>query len=818
MKRASAPKAAPAPKKAKLHNEAEIDDEAEDADDNDDFYEHDNDTANDDETFTKTAINDSGSLLTAKWQHLWRRPQLTEIIDASQTALSFHVIDIDSYNTTPRDDVAVLNSKYQLFGNKLPVMRLAGATDDGFSVLCHVHGYAPFFYVRKPDDMDMAMVTHFAAVLESRVSDMIKDPQDKTIDGRYVRSIEVVQRQTVYHYQETSSIDFLKIAMVLPRHVSTAKRVLGYGIVLRGLGRCSFETFEAGLNNVMKFMTDSDVGGCNWVTLPAGKYFTDPNGTSTCQIEAHIFWTDLHTHAAEGDWLKLAPLRILSFDIECVSITGKFPQAEHDPVIQIASNVIVQGQSEPIIKNVFTLDTCAPISGINVHSFESETDLLRAWQEFFVAVDADIVTGYNIMGFDWVYLLKRAETLGVLSFPFLGRVTTEPSFFKTRMMSSAQMGNREINEVFIGARVIFDVFLSVQREYKLSSYSLNSVSAKYIGEQKQDMAYSELPVLQRGTAEDRRRIATYCYQDALLPQRLIQKLLLLLNAIEMSRVCRVPVGWLLVRGQSVKVLSQIMAKCRTENLVIPDLDTDENAAKFEGATVLEPIRGFYAEPIATLDFSSLYPSIIIAQNLCYTTYLGPGTTAQVIDENVTTAPSGSRFVKENVKRGIMPVILIELIAARKRAKALMKTAPDELTKNVLNGRQLALKISCNSCYGFFAATFGKLPLMEISSATTSFGREMILASKNKVEARYTVANGYMHDTKIVYGDTDSIMIKFGVTEADAPAELEGKARETWMLSETMRLAMDAADHVNEGFIRPISLDFEKESRVFSMHS
>ena len=130
------------------------------------------------------------------------------------------------------------------------------------------------------------------------------------------------------------------------------------------------------------------------------------------------------------------------------------------------------------------------------------------------------------------------------------------------------------------------------------------------------------------------------------------------------------------------------------------------------------------------------------------------------------------FVKPSLKKGLLCIILEDLISARKRAKADLKKETDPFKKAVLDGRQLALKISANSVYGFTGATIGKLPLLAISSSVTAFGREMIEKTKEVmlqsntddelVEQKYTLANGYSHDAKVIYGDTDSVMVKFGV--------------------------------------------------------
>lgn len=258
-----------------------------------------------------------------------------------------------------------------------------------------------------------------------------------------------------------------------------------------------------------------------------------------------------------------------------------------------------------------------------------------------------------------------------------------------------------------------------------------------MNEQKEDVHYSIITDLHNGDADTRRRLAIYCLKDALLPLKLLEKLMPLINYTEMSRVTGVPFSYLLTRGQQIKVISQIFRKCLSIDTLVPNLTgkngTDE---QYEGATVIEPIRGFYNMPIATLDFNSLYPSIIMAHNLCYTTLLDKNSIARlklVKDEDYIVTPNGDCFVKEHKKKGILPEILDELIKARKRAKNQLKSETDPFRKKVLDGKQLALKISANSVYGFTGATIGKLPCLQISSSVTAFGREMILKTKSMLK-------------------------------------------------------------------------------------
>jgi DNA polymerase delta subunit 1 len=243
----------------------------------------------------------------------------------------------------------------------------------------------------------------------------------------------------------------------------------------------------------------------------------------------------------------------------------------------------------------------------------------------------------------------------------------------------------------------------------------------------------------------------------------------------------------------IKVVSQLLRKAQQMDYLMPTTRSQQSDDKFEGATVLDPITGYYEKPIATLDFASLYPSIMMAHNLCYTTLLTPESMRKVPPEQITTTPTGCKFVKTTTRKGLLPMILEELLAARKKAKKEMNAATDVFTQQVLNGRQLALKISANSVYGFTGATVGQLPCLEISSSVTAFGREMIDHTKKMVEEKYTIQNGYEHDAQVIYGDTDSVMVKFGVDS----------------VAKAMEIGKEAADMVSATFLKPIKLEFEK---------
>ncbi|GER39914.1 DNA polymerase delta catalytic subunit [Striga asiatica] len=792
----------------------------------------------------------------------WKRPALPPSYLSQSQNIVFQQLEID---------YVIGDSHKELLPNSsgpAAIIRIFGVTKEGHSVCCLVHGFEPYFYISCPPGMGPDDISRLYQVLEGRMREANRNNKVP----KFVRRIELVQRRSIMFYQQQKSQPFLKIVVALPTMVTSCRGILDRGINIDGSTK-SFITYESNVLFALRFMIDCNIVGGNWIEVPNGKYKKTAQSCSYCQLEFDCL------HAPEGEFSKMAPFRILSFDIECAGRKGHFPEPTHDPVIQVANLVTLQGENQPFVRNVMTLKSCSPIVGVDVMSFDTEKEVFLAWRVMFLAldfireVDPDIIIGYNICKFDLPYLIQRAEVLGIAEFPVLGRMRNTRVRVKDAKFSSRQLGTRESKEVTIEGRVQFDLLQAMQRDYKLSSYSLNSVSAHFLNEQveclkillasrynKEDVHHSIISDLQNGNSETRRRLAVYCLKDAYLPQRLLDKLMFVYNYVEMARVTGVPMSFLLSRGQSIKVLSQLLRKAKQKNLVIPNVkQAGSEQGSYEGATVLEARAGFYDKPIATLDFASLYPSIMMAYNLCYCT-LVTSEDARKLNlppECVNETPSGEKFVKSNLQKGILPEILEELLTARKRAKADLKEAKDPLEKAVLDGRQLALKISANSVYGFTGATIGQLPCLEISSSVTSYGRQMIEHTKKLVEDKFTVLGGYEHNAEskqfpwlvkdvvlhctlfvlkrkdtfylfyqfmsinmlqrhslshrqitpllinllcsfeVIYGDTDSVMVQFGVSSVEA----------------AMDLGREAADYISGTFIK-LKSDFSKLSDLF----
>ncbi|KAK7098957.1 DNA polymerase delta catalytic subunit-like [Littorina saxatilis] len=730
----------------------------------------------------------------------WSRPPLPTVHPKTDN-IEFQQLDVDYYVGRPLPEMPGATV------GPIPVIRMFGITMEGNSVVAHIHGFHPYFFVPAQPNFKKEDCGKFKDALDGAVKRDMRSNREEVVHT--VLAVDYVMKESIYGYHGNRQIPYLKITMAIPRLIAPSKRLLEQGFTCPGYPAYGYQTYESNIDFEIRFMVDCNVVGCNWIQLPAGKYRVRqqqggggarPSDSGAqiprtrCQLEVDISWEEIVSHAPEGEWSKVAPFRILSFDIECAGRKGIFPEADKDPVIQIANMVIKQGEADPFIRNVFTLNTCSPVVGSQVLSFPKEQEMLRQWSAFVREVDPDIITGYNIQNFDIPYLLNRATTLKVSEFAYLGRIRDAQSRVKEAMFQSKQMGKRENKVINTEGRVQFDLLQVLLRDYKLRSYTLNAVSFHFLQEQKEDVQHSIITDLQNGNDQTRRRLAVYCLKDAILPLRLLEKLMCVINYMEMARVTGVPLSCLLSRGQQIKVMSQLLRKAKEQDLVLP-AQKIESGDEYEGATVIEPVKGYYDVPIATLDFASLYPSIMMAHNLCYTSLLNPQVIQKeglTIDQYIKT-PSGNLFCKANVRKGLLPEILGDLLGARKKAKADLKKETDPFKKKVLDGRQLALKISANSVYGFTGAQVGKLPCLEISQSVTAFGRMMIEQTKQYVEEHYTVANGYPHNAKVIYGDTDSVMCRFG----------------TKTVEESMKLGTEAAELISAKFVSPIKLEFEK---------
>lgn len=687
----------------------------------------------------------------SKGSSYWKRYTTTKY-ETCENPLLFMVTDVDEFAS--RDGA---------------VVRLYGVDTDGQAMIVNVHNFEPYLYVNWDDSMES--LGKFKQDLEQAVHCRPKQKWQRL--KKYIVDAKIVNKFPIRGYHPHTQ-QFIKITLASPKIMSFVRDILV---------EQELQPYEAHVQFTMRCMVDCEIRGCGWMEIKSGYYeFLSHNG------QYNVSYRDI---APRADIIDIPPLHILSFDIECAGRKGIFPEASVDPVIQIGNLLSIYGSSdEATLRNVFVLHGCSDIKDddneITIHAFDTEEELLLGWSEFVRSTDPDIFTGYNTDGFDFPYLVERANALGIPDFLLLGRIPRIPTTVEESQTSSKAFGTFGVKKIKIPGRVRVDLLPIIRKEHKLESYTLNNVALHFLNNRKADVAHSIITDLHNGSPADRARLAYYCYKDVLLPIRIMKKLSILENYVELARVTGLTLSEVILRGQQIRQFSLILREARKDGIILP---TEPKVMEegFTGATVLDPQCGFYNTPIVALDFKSLYPSIMIASNLCYTT--------QVTKDHpdATQTPNGFYFLNKTTRVGLLPRILEDLLCARRNAKRDMNEEKDPFKKAVLNGRQLALKVTCNSLYGFTGASTSPLTCVDISSSVTALGRQMIAQTKSLIEEQFTMANGYSHNAAVIYGDTDSVMVNFGDVS----------------IPESFRLGALAAEASNHLFTEPHELELEK---------
>lgn len=375
--------------------------------------------------------------------------------------------------------------------------------------------------------------------------------------------------------------------------------------------------------------------------------------------------------------------------------------------------------------------------------------------------------------------------------------------------------------------------------------------------------------------KERAIIAKYCIQDCNLVHHLMRKIDVITGYSEMSKLCSVPMDFLVMRGQSIKLTSYIAKKCRDKGTLMPVIDKGDINEGYEGATVLEPKCSLYLEtPIACLDYGSLYPSSMISENIShdskvltreydirgklitetgikdtesglyiydnlpgyeyvditYNTYnwQRKNGNPKLAMEKIKVGHKVCRYaqypndpVTGKTMRAVMPAILEELLAARKATRKLIETQKDDFMKNILDKRQLSIKVTANSLYGQTGAKTSSFYEKDCAASTTAIGRKLLTYGKRVVEEAYadatvpTISYGNVHtDAEYVYGDTDSVFFKFNLKDVETGEPIIGQKA----LEITIELAQQAGELATKFLKKPHDLEYEKTFLPFCLLS
>jgi len=664
------------------------------------------------------------------------------------------------------------------------------------------------------------------------------------------------------------------------------------------------------------------------------------------------------------------------------TLTILFPRLEGDTVTFIGSTFMRYGDAEPYLNHCLVHGSCDPVEGATIESVDTECNLLLKWAELIQKEDPDIIIGYNIFGFDYEFMFRRAqENHCENEFLKLSRKTDELcakkpmsygkgggpdpdeddgelSIASTKIVLAS--GEYDLKYYNMRGRLQIDMYTYLRRDFNLSSYKLDDVAGQYIsddikqvvhsvsassassaglvtelhsgnltglhigdyihieiggftsdyyehgkkfrildlkkktpdaakptiivieghepigqhkntkwGMAKDDVTPQDIFRLAKGSATDRAVVAKYCIQDCNLVHHLMNKIDVLTGYIEMSRICSVPISFLVFRGQGIKLTSYVAKKCREKNTLMPDLEKTAEGEGYEGALVLPPKCSMYMDnPIACVDYSSLYPSSMISQNYSHDSKVWTqefDLSGRLIKETGEKDVKTGLFIYDNLpgykyidiefdtykylrnqarpaakatktkvgkmvcrwaqlpkdEKSIMPSILVELLEARKSTRKMIKSESDPFMQNILDKRQLGYKVTANSLYGQCGARTSTFYEKDVAACTTATGRQMITYARRMIEEVYgdlvydTEDEGHVRcRAEYIYGDTDSVFFTFNLEDPVTKEKIRGQRA----LKITIEIAQDAAKLCSQFLKPPMDLAYEKTLMPFILLS
>ncbi|AKB16364.1 replicative DNA polymerase I [Methanosarcina thermophila] len=654
-------------------------------------------------------------------------------------------------------DFQILDADYEVIYDSNPVIRLFGRGADGKSVCCFVPGFEPYFYLKASGDLHA-------------VARLIKETFAQ------VKKVEIVEKFEPIGYQKTKK-EMLKITTHLPRDVPEIRDdILKLQEVMRAEGK--WEVYETDILFRNRFLIDKNLGGMVWLSAEGApvdpvKYFRGGNsGSSRCENFA-CDSSILASGFKKIENFTIAPLKYLSFDIECLPLDGGMPSPDVSPIIMISFSF------EPEYRGHKTLVLLAkPAEGINsdVLPCKDETEMLNRFFEIFCEYDPDIVAGYNHQDFDIPYITDRVRALaaqGKAINPVVGRDGSKIGYRRFGLLTRTE----------IKGRVVVDALPLVRRAFSLKQYTLRAVSKELLNREKLDVPPLEMEEYWFDTGEKFRKFVDYARRDAELALELILNLRLLDKYIALAQVSGSLLQEIVDGGQTSMVETLLLREFgRRDRVLLPKPDDEVSAERYEmssdlkGGEVLEPKKGLL-ENVIILDYKSLYPTIMMAHNLCYSTVV----TGDRPDGATIKPPSGGEFVPPDVYKGIVPSILEDLLNQRSLTKKRMRSTSDENEYRVLDATQLAVKILLNSFYGYSGYARARLYNLTLANAVTSFGRSNILNTRDIINTigKIVLRNGAAllleeagelspHDKvvelSVAYGDTDSVFVHCQSTE------------------------------------------------------
>ncbi|XWV24859.1 B-family DNA polymerase [Tupanvirus deep ocean] len=415
--------------------------------------------------------------------------------------LEFQICDWNSYHEIDGND----EEKY--------VIQLFGRTEDDKDVCLKVTGFTPFFYVEVPTSWTTKQADKFVDILKNKVSYCANNNPNYEYDlSQSLVRHALVQKYKFYNFTNKKLFKF--VMLVFKNHTAMREyaNILAKPLKATGLTKepMLYQRYESNIEPHIRFMHINNLSSCGWVSIDKTKLKTNKE-YSNCDHSYHVNWKEVKPSDNDD---RMAPFKIMGYDIECTSCDHNFPQAERktDKIIQIGITMYRYGSMNCYEQHILTLKECAAIKGATVECYKTEKGLIRGWAKKVRDIRPDFKAGYNNFGFDDKYIFDRiaridqeeADKQGVsveeLENKFMdeilmimGKVNNKYlmemeglkkslTYFEVKNLSSSALGDNELKFIQVPGILSVDMMKIIQRDHRLVGYKLDNVSANFITE------------------------------------------------------------------------------------------------------------------------------------------------------------------------------------------------------------------------------------------------------------------------------------------------------------------------------------------------
>ncbi|KAM0325114.1 hypothetical protein ACHAQA_007653 [Verticillium albo-atrum] len=439
-----------------------------------------------------------------------------------------------------------------------------------------------------------------------------------------------------------------------------------------------------------------------------------------------------------------------------------------------------------------------------------ELDLFVRMVEIVRTHDPDVLTGYEVHGSSWGYMIERARVK--YDYDLCDEFSRMKSNSHGRIgKDNDRWGFNTTSTIRVTGRHMINVWRAMRGELNLLQYTMENVVWHLLHRRIPHYSWKTLTSWYNSSRHrDLDKLLRYYLIRTKLDIEIMESNELIPRTSEQARLLGVDFFSVFSRGSQYKVESIMFRIAKPENflLVSPTRQQVGGQNALECLPlVMEPQSAFYNSPVLVLDFQSLYPSVMIAYNLCYSTFLGRITSwkgmnkmgfteyrrhqrlLELLKDHINITPNGMMYAKAEIRKSLLAKMLGEILETRVMVKSGMKQDKDDKAlQQLLNNRQLALKLLANVTYGYTSASFsGRMPCSEIADSIVQTARETL------ERAIAFIHSQERWNAEVVYGDTDSLFI-----------HLKGRTKD-----QAFDIGNEIAEAITDMNPRPIKLKFEK---------